>query len=46
MTKKPSETPATWGTDRLKPKFTPEANNIILLGPGVREVASENVAIE
>jgi len=46
MTKNPSETPITWGIDRRKPKFTPEAKSIRLFGPGVKEVAREKVAIE
>ncbi|GLR23359.1 hypothetical protein GCM10007920_31500 [Ciceribacter naphthalenivorans] len=35
--------PSICGIVRRKPKFTPEANSIILFGPGVIEVAKAKV---
>ena len=35
---KPTEMPSICGTVRQKPKFTPEASSMKLLGPGVIEV--------
>ena len=34
----PTEMPSMFGTVRQKPKFTPEASRMKLLGPGVIEV--------
>ena len=34
--------PSMCGTVRRMPKFTPDANSIILFGPGVIEVAKAN----
>lgn len=41
--KKPHETPIEWGNVFLKPKLIPDASSIILLGPGVIDVANENM---
>ncbi len=37
---KPTLIPSMCGRVRLKPKFTPEASSIMLLGPGVMEVTN------
>ncbi|GAA0264499.1 hypothetical protein GCM10009086_20380 [Pseudomonas rhodesiae] len=34
--------PSAWGMERRKPKFTPEASNIVLFGPGVIEETKAN----
>jgi len=41
--RKPAPMPSICGIVRRKPKFTPEANSIILFGPGVIEVAKAKV---
>ncbi len=33
-TKKPQVMPSIWGIVRLKPKFTPDASNMVLFGLG------------
>jgi hypothetical protein len=38
MKEKPMLMPIKWGSERLSPWFTPDANIIKLLGPGVMEV--------
>ena len=42
----PMTTPSIWGIVFLYPKVSPEDNNIILLGPGVIDVAKENTKID
>ena len=39
---KPRLTPSKWGIVFLKPKFVPDAINIILFGPGVMEDTKAN----
>lgn len=39
----PIATPAICGTVRRNPKFTPDASNKTLLGPGVTDVTKANV---
>jgi hypothetical protein len=34
--------PRAWGIDRRNPKFTPDASNMVLLGPGVIEDTKAN----
>ena len=40
----PALMPSTCGTVRFRPKLTPEASSIVLLGPGVIVVTSANSA--
>jgi hypothetical protein len=40
----PSATPKRWGRVRRKPKFAPDASNIMLFGPGVIDDTKQNVA--
>src|SRR5687767_7736131 len=40
--RKPAPMPSIWGMVRRKPKFTPDANSIMLFGPGVIEVVKAN----
>jgi len=42
MTMNPTLTPSACGTERRTPKFTPEANSMVLLGPGVMEETKAN----
>ncbi|MCY1314300.1 hypothetical protein D3C80_1721070 [compost metagenome] len=42
MTMKPTLMPRAWGIERRTPKFTPEANSMVLLGPGVIEDTKAN----
>ena len=39
-------TPSRWGTVFLYPKVNPEDSSMILLGPGVIDVAKENTKID
>jgi hypothetical protein len=39
---KPILMPSAWGMVRRTPKFTPEASNMVLLGPGVIEETKAN----
>ncbi|MNN43356.1 hypothetical protein D3C81_1575900 [compost metagenome] len=43
-TMKPALIPNAWGMVRRKPKLTPEANSMVLLGPGVIEETKANKA--
>ncbi|MNG20302.1 hypothetical protein D3C84_1045450 [compost metagenome] len=42
MTMKPTLMPKACGIERRTPKFTPEASNMVLLGPGVIEDTKAN----
>ena len=44
MKVKPRFTPSRCGTLRRKPKFRPDEASITLLGPGVMELTSANMA--
>ena len=46
MKGKPMITPSRWGMVFLYPKVNPEDNSMILLGPGVIDVAKENTKID
>ena len=43
---KPITTPNIWGIVLLYPNVKPEDKSIILLGPGVIDVANENINID
>jgi hypothetical protein len=44
MKPKPKHMPAKCRKERRRPKFTPEAKIMVLLGPGVMELTSANKA--
>ncbi|MNP35017.1 hypothetical protein D3C76_1283300 [compost metagenome] len=43
-TMKPTLMPKAWGIERRKPKLTPDASNMVLLGPGVIDETKANKA--
>jgi hypothetical protein len=46
MMKWPHEIPSACGKVARTPKFTPEASNIMLFGPGVTDVTKAKTAME